>query len=501
MPRASHTLFITQELLPFHATGGMAVLSRDLPEALNREGWQHSYLLPFIKGVSALPVGADPQLVFEKSVAVGDKEYSYRVLLLARPGDQCDVYLVEQEAIFSGQLYNDAHRLARNVVVGDAALALLEQEDSDFRLVHALDQLSALSLAYIRALSGERYGLIFNILSAEYDFALGPMMGETDFARREQILDVVGSDIESMTAIELGMAVADTAITSSPAYAKVLADKYRHARTDERRLIGINQGIDIAVWDPHACDRAFYPIHAETLEKDKDYNRAKLDRILQEQPRFCDASPEIVRTPFGKTSNNPRKLLSFIGRFCRAKGRAALYLLLDRLDEYPDIDLLFIIPKGSLSDVDVQKLADRAAAEPRLTVINDYDQSFAELAFAASDFILMPSEQEPGGLCQKIAMRFGSLPLVTPVGGLKTSVIDLRKDRDSGNGFVSQDADPESFLEMIGPVLAIPSDEPMLAKGRRQAMATDVSWQKTVSEYAAIYETLDHNASAAKQFA
>jgi starch synthase len=498
MPRASHTLFITQELLPFHATGGMAVLSRDLPEALNREGWQHSILLPSIKGVSKLPAGASPQPVLERSVRVGSEEYPYRVLFLKRADQLGDVYLVEQGAIFSGQLYNDAHRLARNVVIGDAAVALLESEERDFGLVHALDQLSALSLAYIRALAGERYGLVFNILSAEYDFALGSLIAETDFDRREDVMGIAGEGLSGMSAIELGMVAADTTVTSSPAYADELAEKYGVVAQHNVELIGINQGIDIAVWDPLVSDRLFSPIRKESLEADKLANRTKLEGILARQPRFLAASPSIDTELNQKVRETSAQLLSFIGRFCRAKGRAALYFLLDRLEQFPNVELIFVIPKGSLSDVDLKKLESRANAEPRLRVINHYDQSFAELVFAASDFVLMPSEQEPGGLCQKMAMRFGSLPLVTPAGGLRTSVTDLWDDQDVGNGFVSQSTDPESFLEMLGQVLAVPHDDPLLANGRRKAMATDVSWQKTVADYAAIYAALEGKAKSAR---
>ncbi|MEO1220121.1 MAG: glycogen/starch synthase [Pseudomonadota bacterium] len=498
MRRASHTLFITQELLPFHATGGMAVLSRDLPEALNREGWQHSTLLPFIEGVSNLPPGTSPEILLERSVRVGSEEYPYRVLVLHRSHHLGDVYLVEQDTLFSGQLYNDAHRLARNVVIGDAALALLERESSDFALVHALDQLSALSLAYIRALTGHRYGLVFNILSAEYDFALGPLIAAIDFDRREEVKRMAGDGLPDMSAIELGMVAGDTTVTSSPAYADELGEKYGNGALAKAELVGINQGIDVAVWDPMASDRLFAPIHVETLEADKLANRMRLEDFLVGQPRFLETSPATDGALSAQHPGQFPPLLSFIGRFCRAKGRAALYLLLDRLKEFPDARLVFVIPKGSLSYVDLKKLEDRAYAEPRLRVINDYDQSFAELVFAASDFVLMPSEQEPGGLCQKMAMRFGTLPLVTPAGGLRTSVTDLWEANNEGNGFVSHTTDPESYLDMLGRVLALSRDDPLLAQGRRQAMATDVSWQKTVADYVAIYETLDRKARSAQ---
>jgi starch synthase len=168
----------------------------------------------------------------------------------------------------------------------------------------------------------------------------------------------------------------------------------------------------------------------------------------------------------------------------------ALYSLLDSMDRFPDVELLFLIPQGAISDVDRQKLQVLTEREPRLLVINNYDQHFAELVFAASDYVLMPSEQEPGGLCQKMAMRYGSLPLVTPTGGLKSSVTDIFSFPDNGNGFVSEQIDPNSFIEMLDKVTALRSNDPLLMSGRRNAMATDVSWTPTIGAYENIYRSL-----------
>lgn len=491
MSGTARTLFITQELLPYHATGGMAVLSRDLPEALNRRGWPHAYLLPYIDGVTSGYEDCDRKAVIQRRLFIGGIAYDYKITNISRSDDQGSVFFVEQKDIFAGRIYDDSVRLHRNLILGDAALALLDQQRQGFQLVHALDQLSALGLACIRIATGNRFGLIFNILSAEYDFPLGSVIEQTSFAQRDELFLKFGLSLANMTAIELGIKVSDRSITSSPAYAEYLADKYSFLNSYEHeKLTGIAQGIDIDVWNPQADHRLYHPILSDSLEEDKRKNRIILSAFLSDHPRFSNHTPNIAVGHCAETPFSGRLLVSFIGRFCRAKGRAALYRLLDSMDRFSDIELLFLIPQGAISDVDRQKLQTLTEREPRLQVINDFDQHFAELVYAASDYIMMPSEQEPGGLCQKMAMRFGSLPLVTPTGGLKSSVIDILAVPDQGNGFVSEQISPDSFLEMFDRVKSLQRNDPILISGRRNAMTTDVSWAPTIGAYEDVYRSL-----------
>jgi glycogen synthase len=70
----------------------------------------------------------------------------------------------------------------------------------------------------------------------------------------------------------------------------------------------------------------------------------------------------------------------------------------------------------------------------RVAVCN-FDENLSRLAYAASDFILMPSSFEPCGLPQMIAPIYGSLSIVHNTGGLKDTVEHLDVAADEGNGF------------------------------------------------------------------
>jgi len=67
--------------------------------------------------------------------------------------------------------------------------------------------------------------------------------------------------------------------------------------------------------------------------------------------------------------------------------------------------------------------------------IVDFNERLSRLAYAASDFMLMPSQFEPCGLPQMTAPLYGSLPVVHSTGGLYDTVHPLDVERSTGNGF------------------------------------------------------------------
>ena len=70
----------------------------------------------------------------------------------------------------------------------------------------------------------------------------------------------------------------------------------------------------------------------------------------------------------------------------------------------------------------------------RIAVCN-FDETLSHQAFAASDFMLMPSLFEPCGLPQMTATIYGSLPIVRNTGGLHDSISHLNIETQTGNGF------------------------------------------------------------------
>lgn len=120
-----------------------------------------------------------------------------------------------------------------------------------------------------------------------------------------------------------------------------------------------------------------------------------------------------------------------------------------------------------------------------------YNENEARRLYAASDILLMPSELEPCGSAQMIAMRYGSLPLVRKVGGLKDTVIAYNDDKEHANGFAFENIDQNEMYEALNRALKLYyQDEDEFNRVLKNAMNSDYGWEKTAEKYIELYKSL-----------
>jgi len=118
-----------------------------------------------------------------------------------------------------------------------------------------------------------------------------------------------------------------------------------------------------------------------------------------------------------------------------------------------------------------------------------YDEGLARRIFAGADFFLMPSRSEPCGLTQMYAMRYGCIPVVTDVGGLRDTVQEWDKKTEKGTGFrVLPTA--EGVAAGMDRALAIWDEPAMMNVIRRNGMSKDWGWGSAVPAYEKVYQSL-----------
>ena len=84
--------------------------------------------------------------------------------------------------------------------------------------------------------------------------------------------------------------------------------------------------------------------------------------------------------------------------------------LIKLLDEIP----LRLAVLGSGDRILSEQLTAAANNADRFTFVDGYDEDLSHRLIAAGDLFLMPSRFEPCGLAQMQAMRYGTIPIVTP---------------------------------------------------------------------------------------
>lgn len=119
-------------------------------------------------------------------------------------------------------------------------------------------------------------------------------------------------------------------------------------------------------------------------------------------------------------------------------------ILYQVVEAHTDIGLqVAIIANGSFKKhfkniVELHGLQKRVAVE-------DFEESYSRLGYAASDFMLMPSRFEPCGLPQMVSPKYGTLSVAHDTGGIHDTVEHMHYDGNLGNGFRFQHYSPEGL--------------------------------------------------------
>ncbi|MBO6092612.1 MAG: glycosyltransferase, partial [Oscillospiraceae bacterium] len=119
------------------------------------------------------------------------------------------------------------------------------------------------------------------------------------------------------------------------------------------------------------------------------------------------------------------------------------------------------------------------------------DHVLAHQIYAGSDLFLMPSQFEPCGLSQMIAMRYGTLPIVRETGGLRDTVLSYNEFSGEGNGFTFFNYNAHDMLHTIERALMYYHSKPEIWKKlQHRGMNGDFSWNHSAEEYLNLYRRL-----------
>ena len=239
-------------------------------------------------------------------------------------------------------------------------------------------------------------------------------------------------------------------------------------RSEWTKCLGILNGIDAQVWDPKTDP--WLPTHlGDDLADFKWQNKQALLQRFHFQP----ASP----------------VFTFIGRLVREKGADLLPGLITQVLD-SGLAVNFLILGTGEPDLHEQFKYLNTRYPGRFQAILEYNEGLAHQLYAGSDFLLMPSRVEPCGLNQMYAMRYGTVPIVRSVGGLRDTVSDLSESPQDGRGFRFEHLDPNQAHQAIWKAFQLYHSPDGLDTVRHRILNLDFSWQHAAHNYTQLYRAL-----------
>ena len=468
------------ELFPYLKTGGLADMVAALTGALVDQGHEIAIFLPGYRSVLDGPAAKGAKLTHRLKIEMGDAFLAGDVLTLTpRPGLR--LHLVCREEYFDRKLpywtgerdYDDND--ARFIFFQKAVAELLRLTDFKADIVHCHDWQTGMLPLFLRD-AERRYGvtLALKTVFTIHNIAYQGIFPRKSFALSnlpEELMSIDGLEYyDQMCMMKAGIVFADLVTTVSPRYAQEIQtplfgngmDGVIATRIED--LHGIINGIDTAVWNPavDACLPARYSV--ENIAG-KALCRAKL---LQE---------------FGWDQKFKGPIFGMVCRFTVSKG---LDLVLGAAEFFAQHDCRLVVLGGGDKKYEEAMRALAAAHPDKIAVSVRHDEATSHLVEAGADFFLMPSLFEPCGLNQMYSQAYGTIPLVSRVGGLVDTVIEATRPAESGTGIMFPPTQ-EGFNDGLQRALALYADKTGYAAVQRRAMQRDFSWKTAVAAYEKLY--------------
>ncbi|HOX38969.1 MAG TPA: glycogen synthase GlgA [Candidatus Brocadiia bacterium] len=482
---------IASEVAPLAKTGGLADVAGSLSTALAGLGIETTVFMPQYRTVIEKCEEVVPVMMEPLKLKLGNQAREARLVRTSLPGTDVRVYLVRSDPFFyrdgyyvdptSGRDYGD--NCERFAFFCQAALSAVEALDLEPDIIHSHDWQTGLVPLYLKTLHAGRAGLgrgksVFTIHNMAYQGKFPQECMDFLGVGREYYNWKQLESYGELCLLKGGLVFADGLTTVSPTYARQIQtqefgrglDGVMRERSGDLR--GIINGLDDAEWNPDGDPHLPARFSARNLSG----KRKCKERLQKEMALFPSAGTPII---------------GMVGRMVEQKG---FDLLLQCVDDLMTMDLQLVVLGGG----DERWLADAFAAKAnsfrgRFSFYYGFDEGFAHRIYAGSDALLVPSRFEPCGLTQLCAMRYATIPIVHRTGGLADTVTDYSPELLTAgkcNGFCFDGFDKSAFLGAVRRALDIYKDSRSWQRMAEICATKDVSWNRSATEYKALYEEL-----------
>ncbi|WP_277584259.1 glycogen synthase GlgA [Psychrobacillus antarcticus] len=470
-------LFAASECAPFIKTGGLGDVIGALPQSLQEKGANVSVILP---KYGDLPMHYKEQMQWIKSieVSVGWRRQFCGIEKLHFQG--ITIYFLDNEYYFNRHgsygFGDDGERFA---FFSRAVLEVLPYLEERPDIIHCHDWQTGLLPVQLKANYKDNpfyQGIktVFTIHNLRYQgvypkSVLSDLLDLSESYFHMDALEFYGD----VSYLKGGLAFADCLTTVSSTYAKEIQSAYYGEKLDGflrkrgANLLGIVNGIDNNSYNPISDENLFLPYD--------DYKGKMVNK-------------EYLQETLGLTINADIPIISMVTRLVDQKG---IDLVLHVFHEILGLNVQFVLLGTGDQQYEEAFRYFQEVYPDKVSANMYFDEALARKIYAGSDLFLMPSQFEPCGIGQLLALRYGTLPLVRETGGLKDTVIPYNEITEEGNGFSFANYNAHEMLSTIERAVALFRSHPTKWRNLvEQAMELDFSWSSSSDQYLQLYEEL-----------
>lgn len=469
-------LFIAAESAPFVKTGGLGDVIGSLPKALKKEGVDARVVLPLYSDIDREKYG----ITFVKYIYVSLGWRQIYCGIFEAKHNGVKYYFIDNEQYFNRHnVYGEVDDGERFAFFSRAAVEIMPHIDFKADIINANDWHTALSIVYLDKFKRDGYEFykdiksVFSIHNVEFQGKYNPYILGSLFGLGNDYLDVMTFD-DDINLLKAAVQLADRVNTVSETYANELLDPYFSFglspifERERWKLRGIVNGIDYQRYNPYNDSHIAHRYSRKTFKaKNKLENKLALQKELA-----LEENPEIP----------------VIGMVTRLTDQKGVNLVLDVADQIVDMGAQLII-LGTGYEGFENRLRDlEYRRHDRVRSIIMFSNEMASKIYAGADMYLMPSKSEPCGLSQLIAMRYGTVPIVNRVGGLRDTVVPYNPETGEGTGFTFETFNAYDMLDAIRRTLEVfNGNKDAWIEIIKNDLHVDSSWKNSADRYIEMY--------------
>lgn len=467
-------MYVASECNPFAGTGGLADVAGSLPKALQKTGeYDMRVVMPLYKTIDEK---LRRQFRFIGNINVSLAWRNQYCGVFSYFSDGVLYYFIDNEYYFKrDRLYGEYDDGERFAFFSKACLDIMPLIDFYPHILHCNDWQTALAPVYLKTLFSGKYKYrdiraVFTVHNIEYQGkygteCLGDLFGLPEYTKN--MLEFDGCLNVMKGAIE----VCDRFTTVSPTYASEILNPFfaqgleSITNRNAFKLKGILNGIDEDYYNPKT-DGKIFANYSKTSPAKKLENKRGLQSML------------------GLPVKDEVPVISMITRLVKHKGLDLVTCVLEEL-LHEDVQFVVLGTGDAVYESFFRYLAERYSGKMRFVAA--FNKDLAAKIYAGSDLFLMPSKQEPCGLSQMIACRYGTIPVVRKTGGLADSIPSVNND---GFGYVFENFNAHEMLFEVKRAVGDFNNKTYWTKLIKKAMAADFSWASSALEYAKMYDEI-----------